>query len=233
MVSPVQSRFITSIDYHINEQREDFSPYSQKIRTLLRAASVPFSAVDQPVALPRPDLAALGITYRRIPVTAIGRDVYCDTAGIVAAIQRVHGGLPVSKADKAYEVFGINVFNACLPVIPSKLLTPDFVKDREHIFPLLKDPKLADMRPSAMAEMHSHIREIENSFLQNDPFVAGAKLGLADIHVVWSIRWLLLTLGLSEEKGCGPDAYPKLYKWFVSFLFSDGVTDRGWRIAID
>lgn len=33
----------------------------------------------QPVILPRPDLKALGVTYRRIPVLAIGRDIYCDT----------------------------------------------------------------------------------------------------------------------------------------------------------
>lgn len=33
----------------------------------------------QPVILPRPDLKALGVNYRRIPVLAIGRDIYCDT----------------------------------------------------------------------------------------------------------------------------------------------------------
>jgi hypothetical protein len=33
----------------------------------------------QPPILPRPDLARLGIAYRRIPVLAVGRDVYLDT----------------------------------------------------------------------------------------------------------------------------------------------------------
>lgn len=39
--------------------------------------------------LPRPELAdLLGITYRRIPVLAIGNDVYCDTSLIATALER-------------------------------------------------------------------------------------------------------------------------------------------------
>jgi glutathione S-transferase len=39
--------------------------------------------------LPRPDLSdLLGIAYRRIPVLAIGNDVYCDTSLIAAALER-------------------------------------------------------------------------------------------------------------------------------------------------
>lgn len=39
--------------------------------------------------LPRPELSdLLGITYRRIPVLAIGNDVYCDTSLIATALER-------------------------------------------------------------------------------------------------------------------------------------------------
>jgi glutathione S-transferase len=38
---------------------------------------------------PRPELGrSLGVTYRRIPVLAIGRDVYCDTSLITLALER-------------------------------------------------------------------------------------------------------------------------------------------------
>lgn len=37
--------------------------------------------------LPRPDLEALGITYRRIPIMAIGRDVYCDSSLIIDVLE--------------------------------------------------------------------------------------------------------------------------------------------------
>ena len=33
----------------------------------------------QPVYLPREDINALGVKYRRIPIMSIGRDIYCDT----------------------------------------------------------------------------------------------------------------------------------------------------------
>ena len=39
-----------------------------------------FKRVDAPIVLPRNDLEALGIKYRRIPVLAVGKDVYCDSA---------------------------------------------------------------------------------------------------------------------------------------------------------
>jgi len=38
--------------------------------------------------LPRPILVAtFGLTYRKIPVVAIGRDVYCDTSLIIEALE--------------------------------------------------------------------------------------------------------------------------------------------------
>ena len=39
--------------------------------------------------LPRPEITdLLGITYRRIPILAIGNDVYCDTSLIASALER-------------------------------------------------------------------------------------------------------------------------------------------------
>ena len=63
-----------------------FSPYGQKTKLLLTAAGVNFQRCDQPLVLPRKDLEALGITYRRIPVFAIGKDVYCDSSLIFDVI---------------------------------------------------------------------------------------------------------------------------------------------------
>ena len=45
--------------------------------------------------MPRPDLARLGIAYRRIPVLAIGRDVYLDSRLI---LQKLEGLYPPSEA---------------------------------------------------------------------------------------------------------------------------------------
>ena len=40
------------------------------------------------MVMPRPELSdLLGVTYRRIPVLAIGNDVYCDTSVIATALE--------------------------------------------------------------------------------------------------------------------------------------------------
>ena len=41
------------------------------------------------MTLPRPDLAErFGLTYRRIPVLAVGKDLYCDSSLMAAVLER-------------------------------------------------------------------------------------------------------------------------------------------------
>ena len=37
---------------------------------------------------PRPELLTLGVPYRRVPVLAIGNDVYCDSTLITSVLER-------------------------------------------------------------------------------------------------------------------------------------------------
>lgn len=119
---------------------KDFSPFGQKIRLLLAAAKIPFRRCTQPMVLPRPTLEKMDITYRRIPLLAIGKLIYCDTSLIIELLlsnltkdlRKVD--IPRSNSDKAYEAFGMRVFSAGLALVPSQALTPDFVKDRQTIF---------------------------------------------------------------------------------------------------
>ena len=59
----------------------------------------------QPVTLPRPDLAGIGTNYRRIPILAIGRDVYNDTRLILRKLEELFPEAPsISCAEhKAFE----------------------------------------------------------------------------------------------------------------------------------
>lgn len=119
-----------------------FSPFGQKILLALAATGTSFVRCDVPVVLPRPQLEALDITYRRIPVAAIGKDVFCDSGLIIDALVELEytegssrdQGLALSKSDKAYEAWGRSVFNDSLPLVPPQALSPEFVKDRETIF---------------------------------------------------------------------------------------------------
>ncbi|KAK4495763.1 hypothetical protein PRZ48_013031 [Zasmidium cellare] len=198
----------------------DFSPYGQKTKLLLAATQTPFQKSDQPIVLPRPDLEALGITYRRIPLLAIGKDVYVDSAHIIQKILADLAVKPIKQtpADHAYAVWGDEVFSGALGIIPSELLTEGFVKDREAIFPFLTRPDLKTLRPSAVAQFRSRLHQVETEFLKGSsgPFIGGSEISLADVHIVWPLRWAIKNLGLGEKDGVGPKDFPKVYKLIES-----------------
>jgi glutathione S-transferase len=184
---------------------------------VLASSGVSFQRSDQPVVLPRPILENLDITYRRIPVLVLGKDVYADTALVIDELQARFRSLPTTHADKAFEVFGIGVFESALNLIPVAALTPEFIKDRETIFPSLKNPDYASLRPSGLAEMRAKFQMIEEEFLAKSPFVAGEKFGLADIHVGWAVGWSLEKIGLAQEPGFSNQDFPKIHEWLTSW----------------
>jgi len=87
-----------------------FAPNAQKSRLYLYITKTPFSICEQPFALPRPTLTDLGITYRRVPVLSIGKDVFPDNASFLEAMQSLlekeGKALRESPWDKACEAWG-------------------------------------------------------------------------------------------------------------------------------
>jgi glutathione S-transferase len=174
----------------------DTSPYGQKIHLLLTLANLPYSELTQPAVLPRPDLKALSITYRRIPLLAIGRDVYADSSAILSAILNRLGAakkIETTPADAAYEVWGNETFKSVLPLLPPQATQSEaFVKDRESIFPIIgKAVVLKSLEPIALAELKSRLKTVEEVFLRDGPYIGGERLSMADVHVVWVLRWVL------------------------------------------
>ena len=102
---------------------------------------------------PRPDLSErLGVMYRRIPVLAIGQDVYCDSSLITAVIERqfpasagfgtifprrTGGGKGDSGVPKAlamtYADRTVGPFASLLQ--PYHKFKKDFVEDRSNVRP--------------------------------------------------------------------------------------------------
>lgn len=62
----------------------DSSPFTNKVRLTLRLMQIPYTFVLVPTMMPRPVLVDnFGLTYRKIPVLAMGREVLADTSLIV------------------------------------------------------------------------------------------------------------------------------------------------------
>lgn len=115
-----------------------FAPNAQKSRNYLYATGTPFRICEQPFVLPRPILTDLGITYRRVPVLSIGKDVFCDNTSFIDAMQEIlekqGKGLKRGRWDRAFEAWGYRSFWICLPCVPADLITEGLAKDRANLF---------------------------------------------------------------------------------------------------
>ncbi|KAF2815955.1 uncharacterized protein BDZ99DRAFT_514579 [Mytilinidion resinicola] len=191
----------------------DFSPFGQKIRLLFACASRPYLQCAQPPLLPRPTLSALGITYRRIPVLAMGKDVYCDTSIIIdAVLEKLAPGFPRMRAEKAYEAFGRALFSSAMGLI-GRVPDEAMLQDRKTIFPQLCRPDLPSLRPSALAEFRATMSIVEHDFLKAGPWIGGFSMSVEDVHVGFAVRWILRTMQVEKVEGFGKEEFPKVHEW--------------------
>jgi glutathione S-transferase len=66
----------------------DVSPASEKVRVVLGAKQMTWSACDQPQIMPKDDLTALTGGYRRVPMLQIGADLFFDSGLIIEELER-------------------------------------------------------------------------------------------------------------------------------------------------
>ena len=219
-----------------------FAPNAQKSRNLLHSLQLPYKISEQPFVQPRPILQNLGITYRRVPVNSIGKDVFIDNRCFLDAVEEIFpdvfkAKLVKTKHDHAYEAFGYRNFWIILASLPVAFLTPELIKEREDLFTTFGKANYKELRPSAMEELKSFLRMIEDDFLADSsdeaPFIAGSKCGVSDIHAVWIPKFALETLKYSaEEPGFGKEDFPKVHRW-ISQWPTHAPENEGEKVAED
>lgn len=212
-----------------------YAPNAQRARNLLNLCGLPYKICEQPFVQPRPILQNLGITYRRIPVNAIGKDVYVDNRVFLDAILTIFGSEPGVKAlvrtkhDQAYEAFGYRMFWNLLEILPDTVYNDTMVQDRKDLYSMLGKPDYREVRPSATAAFRQYMDIIEHDFLSeqdsNGPWICGSKPGIADLQTAWIPKFALETIDYAhgasagkEGEGFGPENYPRTYKWLSNFV---------------
>lgn len=65
------------------------SPFAEKARLMLGFKRLAWKSVQIPLIMPKPDVVALTGGYRRTPILQLGADIYCDTALIARALERL------------------------------------------------------------------------------------------------------------------------------------------------
>ena len=207
-----------------------FSAWAQKIVAYFALRGIPHARCEQPITQPRPDLAALGVRYRRIPVLSIGRDIYCDTLLILEKLEELypsdekHGGLGATNGtelalEKLFEKWtDVVVFKAAAAAIPTDMdLMKDekFQKDREELWGRPWTKKEQDsLRPSGLANLRANFDFLEAVLSDGREWITGSKgPKLADIHACWIFDWLFQIPGSLDEKFFNKQNYPKTIAW--------------------
>lgn len=183
--------------------------------------------------MPRPDLARLGIKYRRIPVLSVGRDVYLDTRLIIQKLEQLYPSVPKLGATDAEQIavqrllerlsVDGGVFSAAMRLIPADLpllKDPKFQKDRaDFTGERLTRETAAALRPEAVNEIRQVMDLLETTLLADgrEWVLKTAKPSLADIEAVWPLHWLAGMPGALPADQVSEKQFPRVYAWIQRF----------------
>ncbi|KAM3076669.1 hypothetical protein ACMFMG_007475 [Clarireedia jacksonii] len=182
--------------------------------------------------MPRPDVAALGTNYRRIPLVAIGRDIYNDTRLILQKLEKLYPNyakITASSPDqmameRLLEFWTVDsLFTRAASLIPTHLPLlndPVFTKDREDYTgrSWAKD-NIEKNRPESLVVFRRAFEILENTFLSNgrDWILGTPSPTMSDIEAVWPFHWLTTLKGALPDDYISPQQFPKTFSWIKRF----------------
>lgn len=195
--------------------------------------------------MPRPDLASIGVGYRKMPVLSIGKDVYCDSRLIISKLEALYPNSPltpstpaergIQKLCESYTIDG-GIFTICVKLIPywtekSLLNDKTFLDDRQGLMGgrrMTKEAMEAG-RPDGLQHIRQAFSLLETTFLADGrDWILGTKEPtLADIDAVWPFEWLIVDRYMQEclpEEHVRENTFPKVYAWVRRF--TDLVEER-------
>ncbi|KAL1700174.1 hypothetical protein EV121DRAFT_295442 [Schizophyllum commune] len=201
--------------------RYDGSPFGAKVESMLAVKRIPAAHVDVAPLLPRPELSELlGLGYRRIPVLAIGRDLYCDTSLIASVLERRfptsggYGTLFPKRRDgsttdtglvKAFAQFYADsaLFPTAVPFVPWDKVPAAFLADRSKMSGANIYPKVMKaLRGRSMSTLASHMTLVEEQLQDGRQWLFDTETpGLADLSVFFVLNWARSLPGTSELFG--------------------------------
>ena len=199
-----------------------FSPYSEKVRSMLAYANVDWVSVISKEMPPRPHMKTLAGGYARIPVAQIGADIFCDSNVIASEIAAL-GNKPeldlanVSDEVRAFvqEVEGI-IFFACVLAGGSAQLRKKVMKSMSlwdvarFFIDRINMGRTATVKAPGLGAsqkiVREHLARMEEKL--TDDFLFGKQPNIGDFAAYHSL-WFVRDLG---EKAY-MNKYPKVMAW--------------------
>lgn len=185
------------------------SVVGRRMEWYLTLRGIPYTRCRVDTKMPRPVLERLGIHYRRIPILAVGRDIYCDSRCIIDHLERLYTDVPRLGADEGTDpyqkgierileiwAFDGGLFNRTAQLIPKDAalaLNQAWLDDRMELSGRKFDANsLAKGLPDALAHARLHLQIVEENLLADGrEWLAGSSPGVADIHVLWIFDWMM------------------------------------------
>ncbi|KAF2106450.1 hypothetical protein BDV96DRAFT_590965 [Lophiotrema nucula] len=213
------------------------SIYSHRVLWYLWLRGLPYDECIQPAYMPRPDLASININYRRIPILAIGKDIYCDSRLIIKTLEERFPGSNLSPRTsqeagikKLFESWSIDggLFANAVKLIPywtSKSLLKDkaFLDDRQQLMGGVRfTPEERERnRPDGLTHIRQAFEVLENTWLADGRkwILGGDAPSVVDIDAVWPFEWVVADKWMAEAL---PKEYeqrfPRVYAYVRRFL---------------
>ncbi|KAF2672671.1 hypothetical protein BT63DRAFT_382566 [Microthyrium microscopicum] len=208
------------------------SPYARKISWYLTLRGLAHAQCMQPNVLPRPDMEQLNIAYRRIPLLAVGKDVYLDTRLILPKLEALFpdGAIgPKSVEEQAIQrllekwTSDAGVFTRSAQLIPlaaPAMKDPNFRKDREDFTGRPWDLNvMARARPEATVHIRDAFEILETTLLADgrEWIFNTEKPSLGDIDAVWPFHWLVGMPTALDPNYISPTQFPKTFAYIDRF----------------
>lgn len=201
------------------------SPFAEKIRAILSYKDVPWTSVEIPDVMPKPDLVALTGGYRRTPVLQIGSHIYCDTSLIAETLERLAPTPAIFPAEIAGTarilaewadgtLFWTAVDYAFQPAGAAAILAG---KSREEMARFAEDRKAFRVnrprgRPGdATAALLVYLRRFETMLIDDRVWLLGFAASIADF-AVYAPLWFVQRAGPLASI---MDDFPHVCSWYA------------------
>ncbi|KAH7405688.1 hypothetical protein DE146DRAFT_649424 [Phaeosphaeria sp. MPI-PUGE-AT-0046c] len=215
------------------------SIYSHRVLWYLWLRGIEYEECVQPLVMPRPDLASIGVGYRKIPILAIGKDVYCDSRLIISKLEEQFPNSSVGTSTpaeeglrKLLESFSVDggVFANAVKLMPywadsGMLQNKVFLDDRQQLSGGWRMTKgvMEAARPGGLQQIRQVFDLFERTFLADgrDWVLGTQEPTVADIDAVWPFEWLIIDRNMKEslpEEYVNDKTYPKVYDWVRRFM---------------
>ncbi|KAF9698775.1 hypothetical protein EKO04_002725 [Ascochyta lentis] len=215
------------------------SIYSHRVLWYLWLRGIEYDECIQPPVMPRPDLASsIDVSYRRIPIMAVGKDVYIDSRLIISKLESLYPNSTL--APKTAEQAGVRkllenysdggLFNNAVKLMPywspgGLIQNKMFLDDRQKLMGgrRMTTENMQAGRPEGLQNMRQAFELMENTFLADGrQWILGTEgLTVADIDAAWPFEWLIVDRGMKgslPEEQFGEKSYPRTHAWIQRFM---------------